>query len=77
MIGQWSAFKLFYKFRYTYIIEYLMEIFHNNHTNFESSLNSQADKIVKEFESQLQMKNNENTRDNKNTKSINKNARKW
>ena len=63
MIKQWSAFKLFYQFRYTYIIEYLMDTFNNNSTNFEYSLNSQAGKIAKEFESQM---NNDDDHDDEN-----------
>ena len=36
MMGQWSVFKLFYRFRYSYILQYSIDVFTNNSINFES-----------------------------------------
>ena len=61
--GQWSAFKLFYQFRPTYIFNYLIEIYQNNVFNYEKNVQQENEQILNELEQmkkEMLLKENQN-----------------
>ena len=63
LLGQWSAFKLFYQFRPKFIISYLGDMYSNNGEQFENTLVSYCNTMLNTF-------NNTNTNNNNNNSDI-------